>query len=108
MYTHESGKRATDPNGRAHDHLAAGAVQASSPEEVAAAVRVLNAMADQALLKPLLAEMTTDISGNPIMDTPDQRLAQCTWSDAQQLTDRLQHITSALSHAATAARAGGE
>lgn len=108
MYTHESGKRVEDPAARAHDHLAAGAVRASSPEDVAAAVRVLSAMADETLLVSLQAEMTTDADGNPTTDTPDQQLAQATWARAFDLTGRLREIASALRHASSTTRGSGE
>lgn len=103
MYTHESGKRATDSTDRAHDHLAAAAVRNCSPEDIAAAVRVLEAMTDEDHLEPLRAQMTRDPYGNPIMDTPEQQLAQGTWSDAYDLSMRLGNLISALRHAADTA-----
>jgi len=100
MYSHESGKRAHDREDRAHDHLAAAAVRTCPPEDIAATLRVLEAMGDEEHLRPLRAQMTRDTSGNPIMDTPEQRLAQGTWSDAYDLGLRLRHVIYALRHAA--------
>lgn len=100
MYSHESGKRAHDPDDRAHDHLAAAAVRTCPPDDIAATLRVLEAMRDEEHLRPLLAQMTRDLSGNPITDTPKQQLAQSTWSIAYELGERLRSIIYALRHAA--------
>ncbi|MGP5099035.1 hypothetical protein ACTXPC_15625 [Brachybacterium alimentarium] len=103
MYTHESGKRAADPNDRAHDHLAAAAVRACSPDDVAGTVRVLASMADEAYLLPLAAQISRDSYGNPLTDTPDHQLAWATWRDAHNLGARLGDVIDALRHAADAA-----
>lgn len=103
MYTYESGKRSTDSTDRAHDHLAAMAASTCSPEDIAAALRVLEAMTDEDHLRPLAAQMTRDPYGNPIMDTPEQKLTQGTWSDAHNLSMRLGDVTNALRHAADTA-----
>lgn len=100
MYTHESGKRPTDSDDRAHDHLAAAAVAACAPEDIAATLRVLETITDEELLRPLYDAKTRDSSGNPITRTPEQQLAQATWADADDLSDRLRSVSYALAHAA--------
>lgn len=99
MFTHESGKRSTSAADRAEDHLCAAAVSTCSPEDIAAAIRVLDAMADQAHLEPLIAQMTRDPAGNPIMDTPERRLAQATFSYAHDLADRAWSLAGSLRNA---------
>lgn len=99
MYTYESGKRDTSPDDRAHDHVAAVASRDSSTEDLTAALRVLDAMSDRAVLQPLYEKGTWDDLGNPIIDTPEQQLHWRTWSAASDLVDRVEHLRDALAHA---------
>lgn len=99
MYSHDSGKRPTDPSDRAHDHLAAAAIRDCPPEDIEATIRVLTAMAHQDHLRPLARAITRDPHGNPLTDTPEQRLAQSTWSHAYELTERLSSLARDLAAA---------
>lgn len=98
MFTYESGKRDTSADDRAHDHLAAAASEACTTEDVEAALRVLDAMTDRAVLQPLSARATWDYLGNAIVDTPEQELHRNTWAAASDLIDRLDHVRAALAH----------
>lgn len=101
MFTFESGKRGTCADDRAHDTLAASAAARCTPEDVAAALRVLDAMGDRGAVEKLARHIATDSCGNPLIDTPERHLAQATWSEANELGYRLESIRAALAHAAT-------
>lgn len=100
MYTYESGRRKTSPEDTAADFLADAVVGVCSPEDVAATLRVLDAMTDQSLTEHLADRMTLDQFGNPVMDTPETAFAQRTWSKATDLADRLRDLRAVLAHAA--------
>lgn len=75
------------PDQSAREYLAKQLVAAADPSDLEAALRVLNAVANTSL-KPLIDNITSDGSGNPITDTPSRRHAQSTWSSANEEVQR--------------------
>ena len=96
MYTPGHPQRLIDPDDRAHDHLAAAALRLCAPEDIDATMRVLTALQSDSLLQSLAEKITHDPHGNPVTDTPDQKLTQATWSAAHALQGRLRDLTTAL------------
>lgn len=67
-------------------HLAQVLRETTSPDDIEAAVSVLNALASDDLAA-LTARMTVDAAGNPVVITDEQQRAQRVWSNARQLQE---------------------
>lgn len=101
MFTHESGRLESNPGDHAQNLIAANAVEQCAAEDIQAAIRVLEVMADEKVPNELAQAMTTDGVGNPITDTGPQRFAQELWSSANNQTGRLREVLDALRNAAS-------
>lgn len=85
--TNEPTKALVWPSVVATEFVAARLADAVDPADLAAALRVMRAAAATDL-RDLERKITTDGLGNPIMTTEEQRHAQATWSQANDLIDR--------------------
>ncbi len=85
--TNEPTKALVWPSVVATEFVAARLADAVDPADLAAALRVMRAAAATDL-RDLERKVTTDGLGNPIMATEEQRHAQATWSQANDLIDR--------------------
>ena len=85
-----------DPDTRAHEHLAAYAANRCSAEDIAATLRVLDAMMRPDAVEELAARMTCDQWGMPRVDTAYRKLRHQTWVKADALALRLYGVRQAL------------
>lgn len=95
----ESGLQQIHPDTRAHEHLAARAVTSCAPEEIAAALKVLDAMMHPDTIEELAQDMTCDEAGQPLTDTPQRKLTYQTWIRADAIALGLHDVRESLAQA---------
>lgn len=96
----ENSQRQIHPDTRALEHLAAHTVAGCPPEDIAATLRVLDAMMHPDPVEELARDMTCDAWGMPLTDTPLHGLTHQTWIRADAIALRLYDVRQALAQAA--------